>query len=178
MFSKIKNYFLHKYLSENKVNRQKKLLALQEARSIGMICEITDEDSYKNIFAIFTKLQENDRNVRLIGYVNDKEVPFYCLPQLTCDYFSNAHLNWYGKPVMEQILDFTKIEFDLLIDFNYRYNPAVESIVSMTRAKFVVGQTKECQHLYDLFIDSKNKDYRKFLEAIYTYTNKLTGNDR
>ncbi|MCQ2284086.1 MAG: hypothetical protein MJZ57_04210 [Bacteroidales bacterium] len=150
---------------------------MKQAKSIGMVCEITDEDSYKNIFSLFTQLQSNDRNVRLMGYINEKEVPFYCLPQLTADYFCNSNLNWYGKPNMVQINDFAKMEFDMLIDFNYRYNAAVESILAMTRAKFVVGQTPENKDHYDLFIDQKDKDYRKFVEAIDKYTDKLTGND-
>lgn len=178
MFAGIKRHFLHKYLNENKVVRQRRLTTLQQARTIGIVCEITDEDSYKNIFAIFTKLQEQDRNVRLIGYVNEKEVPFYCLPQLTADYFCNANLNWFGKLNVEQLMDFTKMEFDMVIDFNYRYNPAIESLLTMSHAKFIVGQTPENKDIYDLYFEQKDKDYRRFLESIDKYTNKLTGNDR
>lgn len=178
MFKKIKRYFLYQYISKNKVVRPKKLIALQQAKSIGLLCEITDEDSYKKIFAIFTKLQESGRNVRLVGYVNEKEVPFYCLTQLTADYFCNVNLNWYGVPTMEQIQDFTKIQFDMLIDFNYRYNAVIECLLSLSHAKFVVGQMEENRNLYDLFIDQSDKDYQKFLQAIDTYTNKLTGNEK
>ena len=113
MFAKIKRYFLHKYLSENKAVRQRKLIPLQQARSIGIICEITDENSYKDIFAIFTKLQVQERNVRLIGYVNEKEVPFYCLPQLTADYFCNANLNWFGKLNVESEAFLTRMSIFL-----------------------------------------------------------------
>lgn len=178
MFQNIKNYFLKKYLAENKPNRHKQLTSLAQTKNIGILCEITDEDSYKDIFRLFTRLQEQGRSVKLIGFVNEKEVPFYCLPQLTADYFCLKHLNWYGLPNMEQVQDSLKVEFDMLIDFNYRYHPAVSAILSLSKAKFIVGRTADNQPLYDLFIDSEKINNAQFLETVGVYTLKLTGNDR
>ena len=155
MFSFIKKYFFNKYLAENKPDRNVSIVSLSRARSIGILCEITDEDSYKEIFYIFSKLQEHGHQVRLIGYVNDKEVPFYCLPQLTADYFSQKHLNWYGIP-----------------------NMPMQAILALSHAKFIVGRDPESQNSYDLFIDAVNSNYLKYLEAVSTYSEKLTGNDR
>jgi len=177
MFAKIKRYFLRKYIRENRVNRQRQGSSLKHARSVGVLCEITNEDSYKSIYAIFSKLQMQDKNVRLVGYVNDKEVPFYCLPQLTCDFFSNKHLNWYGKPMMPQLLDFTKLEFDILIDFNYRDNAPIESLIALSKSKFIIGQNEGSASYYDLFINDSNKEYGHFLDAIFKYTSKLSGNE-
>ncbi len=177
MFSKTKRYFLRKYIREHRVDRQRQVSSLKQARSVGILCEITNEDSYKNIYALFSKLQMESKTVRLVGYVNEKEVPFYCLPQLTCDFFSNKHLNWYGKPMMPQLLDFTKLDFDILIDFNYRDNAPVESLLALTKSKFIIGQNQGTSQYYDLFINDTNKDYAHFLEAIYKYTSKLSGNE-
>lgn len=178
MFQKIKDYFLNKHLVNNKIDRKPCLVSLPHARSIGLICEITNEDSYKSIFHVFARLQESGRNVRLIGYVNDKEVPFYCLPQLTADYFCNKHLNWYGLPNMVQLNDFVKMDFDMVIDFNYRYNSPVKALLSLTRARFIIGRMSECASLYDLYLDCANCDNLKYLEAIHNYTQKLSGYER
>lgn len=178
MFSKIKNFFLNKYLAENKPDRKKQLVQLSHAKNIGMLCEITDEDSYKSIFYIFSRLQEAGHNVKLIGYVNDKEVPFYCLPQLAADYFSNKHLNWYGLPTMEQIQDALKMEYDMLIDFNYRYHAAVKSILTLSHAKLIVARAEVYRDCCDLFLDAAQSDNLNYLQVISTYTQKLTGNDR
>lgn len=178
MFSKIKNYFLQKYLTENKKVRQRQLLSLQQAKTIGILCEITDENSYKDIFRVFSTLQINGQNVKLIGYINEKEVPFYCLQQLSADYFSNKHLNWYGYPTMVQVQDFIQKDFDVLIDFNYRYNLPVRAILSLSNAKFIIGREPENSTLYDLFIDKSLKDNQSYLKEIYTYTKMLTGHDK
>ena len=79
MFSKIKNYFLQRHLAENKKNRQRNLLALSRAKSNGIVCEITDENSYKDIFRLFNNLQNDGHVVKMIGYIDEKEVPFFCL---------------------------------------------------------------------------------------------------
>jgi hypothetical protein len=178
MFSKIKNYFLQKYLTENKKVRQRQILSLQQARTIGILCEITDENSYKDIFRVFSMLQATGQNVKLIGYINEKEVPFFCLQQLSADYFSNKHLNWYGNPTMVQVQDFIQKDFDVLIDFNYRYNPPVRAILSLSNAKFIIGREPENSTLYDLFMDKSLKDNQSYLKEIYTYTKMLTGYDK
>ncbi len=178
MFPRIKNHFLKKYLAENKKNRQKKVLALSQAKSIGIVCEITDEDSYKDIFRLFNSLQIGGNIVKLIGYVNDKEVPFFCLQQLSADYFCNKHLNWFGCPTMVQVQDFIKKDFDILIDFNLRQNAPVKAILALSNAKFIVGREKNSSDLYDLFIDKSPKDNQTYLKEIDTYTKMLSGNDK
>lgn len=178
MFPSIKKHFLQKHLSETKKFREKEILSLNQARNIGILCEITDEDSYKSIFHIFSKLQENGKQVKLIGYINDKEVPFYCLQQLSADYFCNKNLNWFGNPNMVQVLDFIDMEFDMLIDFNYIFHPAIMAILAQSRAKFIVGRETGNKDLYDLFMDTQQKDDLRYLKEIYTYTQMLTGNDK
>lgn len=178
MFSTLKNYFLQKYLTAHKPSRQKQLISLQRAKNIGMICEITDEDSYKNIFYIFTQLQEHGHNIKLIGYIDEKIVPFYCLPQLSADYFCQKQLNWYGRPNMIQVDDFIKTEYDMLLDFNASYHSAIRTILALNKSKFIVGHTAENQDLYDLYIDTATTDAYNFLESVSKYTQKLTGNDR
>ena len=177
MFANIKRYFLRKYIKENRVTRQRQLASLKNARSIGILCQITNEDSYKKIYAVFSKLQNEHHNVRLVGYVNDNQVPFYCLPQLTCDFFCNKDLNWFGKPMMPQLHDFVKLDFDILIDFCYQDNPAVESLIALTKSKFIIGQNPGTAQYYDLFINDTNKEYAHFLDSIYKYTSKLSGNE-
>jgi len=177
MFNGIKRFFLRKYLKENRVNRDRQMVSVRNARSIGILCQITNEDSYKSIYAIFSKLQSENHNVRLVGYIDDKEVPFYCLPQLTCDFFSNKHLNWYGKPMMPQLQDFLKLDLDMLIDFSYQDTAPIESLLALTKAHFIIGQNPGTAQYYDLFINDSNKQYGNFLNAIYKYTSKLSGDE-
>lgn len=175
MFDFIKNYSLNKYLAANAYERERRVVSLKQAQAIGMVCEITDEDSYKNYFAVFSKLQTMCSKVQLIGYIDDKMVPFYCLEQLAADYFCKKNINWYGKPEMVQIDDFVKTDFDMLIDFTQRSLAPVKYILTLTHSKFVVGGNLEHRDYYDLLIDGGVESAKKLLENIYIYTQKLTG---
>ncbi len=178
MFEYVKNLFLKRYLAGNKPDRQKCITSLSRAKNVALLCEITDEDSYKDIFRIFARLQEEGHNVKLVGYVNEKEVPFYCLPQLSAEYFSKKNLNWYGKPNVEPIEDVINMEYDMLIDFNYRQHAAIQSMLALTHAKFVVGREKAYQNYYDLFIDAAKLPNAKYIEHVGVYTQKLMGYDK
>lgn len=172
----VKNKYLQNYLNAHKVLRNKKIVSLDQAKTIGVIAEVTDEDSYKHIYSIFTKLQSYPKTVWLMCYINQKLVPYYCLQQLTADYFCNKHINWFGKPDFVQMKDFLSKDFDMLIDLNSRSYHPNHFILQQSHARFIVGTVKESQHLYDLFIDSEQMDDKiELLKHIHYYTKKLTG---
>lgn len=175
MFAKIKNYFLHKHIDAKKPEKDREVCALGRANSIGVLCEITDEDSYKAIFRIFTQLQQSGKIVHLIGYIDEKYVPFYCLQQLSADYFCQKQLTWCGEPNMVQVQDFINRDFDILLDFNYRYHASVEAILATAHSKFIIGSCPDYRDLYDLLIQTENGNYNQFLNSAYTYTQKLSG---
>lgn len=174
MFDFIKRYALKKHLAENLVHRERQVVSLRGAKSIGMICEITDEDSYKANFSIFSKLQTISK-VQMVGYVNEPAVPFYCLEQLAADYFCQKDLNWYGKPVMVQIDDFTNADFDILLDFTRNPLAPVQYMLHQNHSKFVVGANHHNKDYYDLMIEGADDNDKKLLENIYVYTQKLIG---
>lgn len=175
MFAKIKKYFLRKHLATKKPNKIREVCSLERANSVGMLCEITDEDSYKAIFRIFTQLQQGGRIVHLIGYIDEKYVPFYCLQQLSADYFCQKQLNWCGEPNMIQVTDFINRDFDILIDFNYRYHAPIEAILATAHSKFIIGSCADYQQHYDLTLQTENGNYTQFLGSAFTYTSKLAG---
>ncbi len=171
----IKNYFFKKYIRENKVVKNPKLITLQRAKSIGFICNITDEDSYKDMFSLFSKFQNSNRSLWLMGYIDDNFVPYYCLQQLTADFFCNKELNWFGKPNKVQIDDFLKKDFDILIDFTKKPHKPVEYILNLNNAGLVIGGNQYNRNDYDIFIDNPNSDNYNLLENIHKYTLKLMG---
>lgn len=173
----IKSFFLKRYLSTHKVAREPLIVSLTRAKKIGFLCEITQEESsYQEVITLFSKLQHCSRNLWLIGYINGKEVPFYCMQQLTVDFICNKDLNWFGKPLKVQIFDFIESEFDILIDFTQRPLLPIQSILSLSHAHFIVGSNETNKELYDLHINSAEPfTPRQLLENIHIYTQKLTG---
>jgi len=176
MIKHIKKHLLRRCIEKQELSREKKLISLEKAQTVGIICQITDEDSYKEIFTLFTKLQSHTRTVWLMGYIDEMNVPYYCLPQLSADYFSRKNLNWFGKPDFIQLHDFLNKNFDILLDFSLNDLPPLRYILSTTKAKLLVGANEYAQDLYDVFIkDEKELDALKLLKTFHNYLLKLTG---
>jgi len=176
MINHIKKRLLNRCLKKHKVAREKRMLSLEQTRSMGILCQITDEESYKEIYDLVSKLQSPKRTTRLMGYINQKEVPYYCLPQLSADYFSNKNLNWFGKPHFVQLDDFINKDFDILIDFSRNDLAQLRYILASSKAKLIIGANEYAQDLYDIYIkDEANLDNLKLLKIIHNYLLKLTG---
>lgn len=111
----------------------------------------------------------------MVAYIDDKAVPYFCLEQLTADYFCRKDLNWYGKPVMVQVNDFMAMDFDLLIDFTDDFYLPVYTILQLSKAKMITGANNHYRELYDLFIDGNGINKRTLLDNINTYSHQLTG---
>lgn len=172
----IKKHFLKKYIAERKAVRSVDVVSLQRAKSVGLLCNITTEDTYKEIYEVFASLQAANRYVWLLGYIDDKIVPFYCLQQLSADYFCNKDLTWYGKPEKVQVDDFLKTDFDILIDFSNESSDIFELILSLSRAHFIVGAHQEYSNYYDLLIQTeKPMEHWELLKNITYYTQQLKG---
>jgi len=175
MLNWLRQNALNKYVADKKVIRHKKVTSLQQANSIGIICTIDNELSYKNIYAIFSGIQKHDKTVRLLAYINGKIVPFYCLTQLTADYFCQKDLNWYGRPTMVQVSDFMDINFDMLIDFSQGKHLPVQLICQLSKAKFIVGANPHHADFYDFYVFGEVMDNASLLNNIDKYSHNLIG---
>jgi len=176
MISNIKKNLLNRCLKNSKVAREKKIISLEQTKTMGIICQITDEESYKEIYELYSKLHSQKRTGWLLGYIDEKNVPFYCLQQLSADYFSKKHLNWFGKPNFAQLKDFTNKDFDILIDFSRNNLPPLLYVLATSKAKLIVGANEYAQEFYDIYIkDEEVFDNLKLLKIIHNYLIKLTG---
>ena len=68
MIGYIKKSLLKRYLDKHKSFREKRIVSLENARTIGFICQITDENSYKEIHTLFSELQSHNRLLWLVRY--------------------------------------------------------------------------------------------------------------
>jgi len=176
MIHLIKRHFLKHSLIKNKPFREKQMTSFEQVRTMGIISQITDENSYKEIYDLFSKLQSPKRTIWLMGYIDEHSVPYYCLQQLSADFFSKKQLNWYGKPDFVHINDFINRDFDILIDFSRKDLSPLQYILLTSKAKLLVGANKYAQDLYDIFIHTETEsNHFQLLKIIHNYLHKLTG---
>ncbi len=173
----IQKQLVKRYIADNKVDRKARVCALHKAVKVGILCNITTEDTYKEIYAVFDKLQTfADREVWLLGYVDSDAVPFYCHQQLKADFFCNKDLNWYGKPEKVQVTDFQKVDFDILLDFTHAPFAPIKMLLAVSPAHFIVGSEKSNAEYYDLLINTDAAlSHQDLYRNIDQYTKNLTG---
>ena len=175
MLSKLKNYLLKRDIAAHRPQRKRTIHSLQTAKTIAIIAEITDENSYKNIFSLFRELQQYNLKVFLLGYIDDNAVPFFCLKQLMTEYFCKKELNFYGKPTIPRLESALNEAFDMLIDFTREDYIPISYILQVSNAQFIIGANQHHQTLYDLFLDfGKEHTAQELSKMIDYYTNKLT----
>ena len=176
MFNWLKNGFRNRYISVNQNERDKFFVSLKEAKHVGILATIASEKEYIDIFSIFSQIQQTDKVVKMVAYIDSKEVPYYCLQQLTADYFCQKNMNWYGKLMMQQVIDFVNTEFDILIDFTHQFYTPIDTILALSKSKMIAGGNNTQKVHYDFFMDMNEiTENRKLIENIDIYTLKLIG---
>lgn len=173
----IQRRLIKRYISDNKKNRDIFVTSLTKAKNVGVLCHISTEDTYKEIYTVLNKLESvTNRTVWMLGYVNADVVPEFCQSQPKVDFFCNKDLNWYGKPEKEQVVAFLKEDFDILIDFSYQSFDITRVLLAVSPAHFIVGAEKSNGTFYDLLINSDNTlPLMDLLDNVVRYTKNLAG---
>jgi len=165
-FNKIRlsiwNWHFSRELS--KVQRKRQLFNLDNADEIGILFDASEKSGYDLVYRYIKDLQDKNKKVKALGFVNDIKIPHYCHPRLSFDYLTLNDLNWYYKPNNKFVTDFLKIDFDMCINFDKSDNMHLKYVAGLSKAKFKVGVYKESnEKYYDLMIKVKDsarlKDY-------------------
>jgi hypothetical protein len=176
----IGNYFLRKEIQRR--HRNKRIINIAEAKNIGILYELSNEENYVIISNFVKYLQDKQKIVKALGYVPLKIVPHYCFPKLSFDFFTQKDLNWYYKPVNQRVNDFINCEFDILIDLSTEKKFPLEYVATLSSAKFKAGRkdhTKaDDEQLYDLMIDiEQHKTMLTFIKHINHYLSIINKKD-
>jgi hypothetical protein len=119
--------------------RSPKLCPMKQARSIGILYEVGDEQEYIRITRFVSELQSTKKEVRTLGYISGKIIPHYCYPKLAYDYISKKNINWYYKPYGDKFRDFAKQDFDLLLNLDMKNNLSLHYAAAMSQASMKAG---------------------------------------
>lgn len=170
-------YFLHKRLTS--VHRNRKLVNINAAGSVGILFELTDEPTYTAVQKYLQKLQEKKVRVKALGFASNKMVTNQFLPVLTFDFFKENQVNWMGFPRAKCAQDFIETEFDICINIASERIFALHYVAGMSKARLKVGPfsqdltglgENDLISIYDILMRTEvNHDQISFLETIHEY---------
>jgi len=171
------NYILNKGIASLKRNR--KLVNINSAGSVGILFELTDESVYYSIQKYFQKLQEKKVKVKALGFASNKLVTNHFLPVLSFDFFNTRQVNWMHIPKAVCVQDFVDTDFDICLNIASENVFPLKYIAGMSQARLKVGaynremaenKYKSLSGIYDIMLLSdENHDQIAFLDNIHEY---------
>ena len=168
------SYFLQKEMRIRK--REIQGMGLDQARSIGIVFNARDEQTFKVIREFSNQLRGGGlRKVKALGFVPKAEVASFLSSSQDFDFFSREDFNWYNKPQGRKVAGFISEPFDILIDLRMKKFIPILFIVGLSRAHFKVGKFGAgYKEFYDLMIDvDENADLSFFISQINHYLEML-----
>jgi hypothetical protein len=175
------NYFLRKGIAS--LSRNKKLVNINTASSVGILFELTEESVYYSVQKYFQQFQEKKIKVKALGFASNKLATNHFLPVLAVDFFSKKQVNWIYIPRAQCVQDFIDSDFDICINIASEKTFPLKYIAGLSKARLKVGayssdmpakEYKDLSSIYDIMLlAEEDHDQISFLNNIHEYLNML-----
>ena len=144
---------------------------LNDAKSIGIIYEVVNEDDFKLIKNFTQQLKSININVLTLGYADIKELESFHIQPKEHRFFCRKDVNWYGKPNFDAIEDFVKPRYDILIDLQLTECLPLKFVTAISQAGFKIGRKPLTEpNCYDLMLELKPySSLSFFIEQVTVY---------
>ncbi len=150
--------------------RHKSVQNFKTAKSIAIIFDATDAESFRHIKEFKRFLENMKIKTELFGYVKGDEVPDDLLLWDNCQVFSRKDLDWFQKPKAEVATKFLSQNFDILFDLSSFSHFPLEYIAKLSMAKFKAARFTEAGNDYDFMIDTgDNMDIKYLIDQMKIY---------
>ena len=177
LIKQIHNYFWHRYYDRElaKLNRKKEIINIEQAGNIGILLNVVNVKTYEKASDFVKYLQDKGKNVKVLGFINNKTIPYYCHPKLAYDYFTTKDLNWYKRPSNHFVNDFMRLNFDLCINLDLHYLKPLQYVSGLSMARLKVGPwSEDSEKFFDLMIKIDDKDdLSEYVKQVDYYLSKL-----
>lgn len=158
--------------------RDKKIDNIEEVKSIGLICHLSDEQHW-NILHHFTKVMESHgKSVHIIALQpKGQELNFVITHQATYKCREGVDFNFWGLPNNDIIRPFVERHYDLLVDTIGQENFFSQYIALRTPASLKVvyaTPSEDPTEVYDLIIRGDGQvELKGFFNNVIEYLSMI-----
>ncbi|HSV76069.1 MAG TPA: hypothetical protein VLH37_03460 [Bacteroidales bacterium] len=156
IFSKIRNIIRTFYFKGllGKVKREnKKVVGLDEAKSIGILYECNNPDQYREITTLIRQLEKDGKIIYTLGFVNLKKVPDFTMAQLNSFFCYRKDIAWNLQIKNPHLKGFFSAGFDILIDTSPGDFFPLKYLAGITSARYKAGIfNNDYLEVFDLLI--------------------------
>lgn len=150
----------------NKKIQQQKVLTSSVKDKVTTIGVIVDEKNVRQVDRneLFTALGITHGDLMLLVYKEQQEKE-----ATTPEIFTATDFGWNGSLKSNNLQDFVKNEFDLLINYTTELNLYTNMITLLSAATFKIGYANVDDRLFDLIISEPSFNTAVFHEEIRKY---------
>lgn len=162
LVKQIKGFFYN--LALNKAikgveNVQRQMINIDHAKNIGILFNATKPEEVLTISKFVDQLKTQERNVHILGYQN-----LGSKNEAGERFFNNETVSFFGIPKDEKIVEFQKLNLDILIcAFKDECLP-LEYVAATSKARFRVGAFNQSKtNYYELMINTGSDNNLPYL---------------
>lgn len=163
----IEKYALIKlHRMEVAIKRNPEIPNLETIKKVGVLWQPEQKDAYHYLHDYFNKKQVIFRSLCLL----DKQIEM----MVDANTLSPKDINWLKFPKPGVIDEFTKMQFDVMLNIALEQNITLDYITLQTKAKFKIGWSPSEKNYFDLNINiSQNKNALYLAEQQIFYLGQL-----
>ncbi len=173
----IREKFARSFLLQqlNEMERERKQINLDSARTLALLYYLPDEATYKIVESILSRLADINLKVRVVCYTDLKIIPHYFIPKISQDIITAKDINWRIQPQKPFVKEFINTEFDILIDLSLTDHLPLLYCAALSKARLKAGRFQEDHQLfYDLMIHAGPEEtIESFAGQIIHYLSRI-----
>jgi hypothetical protein len=164
----LKKIFRNRALKPSE-KKAKAFLNLEDIKSVGILFERDNDTTAANMSKLAKFLHDQAIQIDVLAFVNLKKPTEELQAKKGLKLFYKKDLNWIGKPKSEEVLNFIKQKFDLLIKADFSSSFPLAYICVQSNARMVAGPKDELSSYYDFILESKTQDQNEFHQELIHY---------
>ncbi len=153
-----------------KFQRIKRVCSISDAKSVGFVCYLENEDQWKTIQPAVQHFQTLGSKVFVLAIYPAKVKPLWYVETMNTLMCSLNEFGIGGIPRGQKVEDFLKERFDLLIDCDFAEHYSTEYLSRLSPAGFKVAiDTERNREYFDLLIKMEEPELEFFIEQALFY---------
>ena len=154
--------------------RETRVYNFETASSAVILFDAQIKNGFHIVKEFRAFLKEKGINCSVYAFMNQKEIPKDMVFWKGYYIITRRNLNWYMKPVGDDMEQFKREDPDILVDFSLEPIIALQFLVQLSSARFKIGSFTEEKNDYDLMINLAEKNDMAFLsDQIVHYVSML-----
>ena len=149
MLEFIRNFLFQKKIKRTLRKHPGRKDPVNPGKEIGILCTIDKADNIQAVVRYREKLVEKGKKVKILAFSNTKEE----LLHIPFPYFNRKDITWFDSVKGDNLLDFTKSNYDLLINLDLDNNKPIHFIAKVASARLKVATFLAEEDFYQIMIN-------------------------